>query len=92
MFGDFYFTFFRFYVIISLMALNVNVTKKAKQSSTDLLKQFTKLVKSSGVIPRLKSVRYFQRKPSDYKKKMEALKRIQKTQEIERLRKLGKIK
>ncbi len=74
------------------MALNVNLKKKDKQSSTDLLKQFNKLVKSAGVIQKLKSVRYYERKSSDFKKKAAALKKIEKTQINERLRKLGKIK
>jgi ribosomal protein S21 len=72
------------------MALNVNVKKKEKQSSTDLLKQFTKLVKSSGVVNKLKSIRYYQRKESDFKKKEAALKKIEKAAINERLKKLGK--
>jgi ribosomal protein S21 len=72
------------------MALNVNVKKKEKQSSTDLLKQFTKLVKSSGVVNKLKSIRYYEREESDFKKKEAALKKIEKTAVNERLKKLGK--
>ena len=72
------------------MALNVNVKKKEKQSSMDLLKQFTKLVKSSGVVNKLKSIRYYERSESDFKKKEAALKKIDKTATNDRLRKLGK--
>ncbi|HIP21909.1 MAG TPA: 30S ribosomal protein S21 [Candidatus Pacebacteria bacterium] len=72
------------------MALNVNVKKKEKQSSMDLLKQFTKLVKSSGVVNKLKSIRYYERDGSDFKKKAAALKKIEKTATNDRLRKLGK--
>lgn len=72
------------------MALNVNVKKKEKQSSMDLLKQFQKLVRSAGVVNKLKSVRYFERDGSDFKKKEAALKKIKKTADNDRLRKLGK--
>jgi ribosomal protein S21 len=72
------------------MALNVDVKKKEKQSSMDLLKQFTKLVKSSGVVNKLKSIRYYERSESDFKKKGAALKKIDKTATNDRLRKLGK--
>lgn len=72
------------------MALNVNVKKKEKQSSSDLLKQFTKLVKSSGVINKLKSIRYYKKEDSAFKNKETALKKIKKTADNDRLRKLGK--
>jgi len=74
------------------MALNVNLKKKDKQSSADLLKNFTRLVKSSGVIQKLKSVRYYERAESDFKKEAAALKKLKKTAELERLKKLGKKK
>ena len=72
------------------MALNVDIKKKEKQSSTDLLKQFTKLVKSAGIIPRLKSKRYYERNLSEFKKKEAALKKLEKAAVNERLAKLGK--
>jgi DNA-binding GntR family transcriptional regulator len=72
------------------MALNVNIKKKEKQSSADVLKQFQKLVKSAGVVTKLKSIKFHERKESDFKKKAAALKKINKTVENDRLRKLGK--
>ena len=74
------------------MALNVDIKKKEGKNTSLMLKEFTKLVRSSGVVNKVKSSRYFERKASFFKKKKEALRRIQKTQERERLQKLGKIK
>jgi len=74
------------------MALNVNVKKKEKQSSTDLLKKFQKLAKSSGVVARLKSKKFHERAMSDFKKKAAALKRLERKAIAERLEKLGKKK
>ena len=84
--------FHKKYVIIFAMAINVNVKKEDKQSSADLLKKFQKLAKSAGAVQRLKSVRYFERATSDFKKKAAALKKIKTIEENERLRKLGKKK
>ena len=72
------------------MAVNVYIKKTDKTSSSDVLKKFQKKVKTSGVVNKLKSVRFFDRKASAYRKKKEALRRIQKTEEIERAKKLGK--
>ena len=74
------------------MALNVNVKKKIKQSSTDLLKQFQKLAKSAGVVNKLKSKRYYEKKENDFKKKQNTLKKLKNKEINERLIKLGKKK
>ena len=73
------------------MAVNVYIKKDDKKSTSDVLKEFTKKVKTSGVIQKLKSVRFFEKKNNEYKRKKEALRRIEKSNEVERLKKLGKI-
>ena len=74
------------------MALNVNLKKKDKQSSADLLKQFNRASKSAGVVQKLRSKRYYERAASAFKKKAAALTKIDRIAKMERLKKLGKKK
>ena len=71
------------------MAVNVVVKKTKSDNNLGLLRKFSRKVKISGVLRRKRSLRYFERKVSDYKKKMNALMRIKKREEYERLEKLG---
>ncbi len=73
------------------MAINVVVKKTKSDNNLGLLRKFSRKVKVSGVLRKKRSLRYFERKISDYKKKMNALMRIQKRKEYERLEKLGLI-
>lgn len=70
----------------------VQVTKNQSESPTSLIRRFTKRVQDSGVIRRAKSLRYNERELSYYKRKMATLKKIESRKNIERLKKLGKIK
>ncbi len=72
------------------MTKNVEIVSNGSESSTNLLKRFSQKIRSSGIIQRAKSIRYAERKMSDFKKKKEKLRKIKKTQEVERAYKLGK--
>lgn len=72
------------------MAINIKVTKGKKDSNANLIKKFTGKVKESGVIPRVKSLRYAERNASPFVKKTQRLKSIKKRAEIEEQIKLGK--
>ena len=81
------------YVILSAtMATNVDITRKEKENTMGVMKRFTQQVRSSGVVPKLKSLKFQERKPSNLKRKQQALRRIEKTSERDMLRKLGKVK
>jgi len=73
------------------MAINVKVTKKNNESGVSVLKRFTRRVQESGVINKVKSRRYAERKPSAYTKKKNKLKSLKKKSEFQTLYKLGKI-
>jgi ribosomal protein S21 len=73
------------------MAVNVEVTKKKNESNASIIKRFTRKVQESGVLPRVRSIRYEERQPSDYTKKKKRLKSLIKKAEFEKLYKLGKI-
>ncbi len=73
------------------MAINVEVTKNNNESPINLIRRFTKRVKGSGILPRMRSSVYHKRPESEFKKKQHTLRSIEKRIEIERLKKLGKI-
>ncbi len=72
------------------MTKNILIKKTDKDNPFSLLKKFTQQVRSSGVVKKLKSIRYVSRKPSAFKKKQEALRKLEKTKVRERDLKLGK--
>ncbi len=71
--------------------IQVEVTKNNNETTSSVIRRFTKRVQESGIIKRAKSLRYNERSKSQYVQKKKALKRIAKRSETERLRRLGKI-
>lgn len=73
------------------MAINVEIERNANENALAVLRRFTKRVQGSGVLPRVRSLRYKLRNESFYKRKMRTLEVISHNAEQERLKKLGKI-
>jgi hypothetical protein len=73
------------------MATNVEVTKSGNDNNLGLIRKFTKRVQGSGVLSRLRGIRYSARKPSEYVKKKKTLKRIAERTRIRELIKMGKM-
>ena len=73
------------------MAINIELEKNGGESNTSFLRRFTKKVQGSGVLPRIRSIRYSGRKLSHYKTKMKTLEGLKRKAEREELIKLGKI-
>ncbi len=71
--------------------INVEVTRNGTENSMGTLRRFTKKVQGSGILPRVRSLRYNQRDLSSYKTKMKTLKSIKRKAEITELIKLGKM-
>ncbi len=71
--------------------INASVTKTNNESSTNTIRRFTKRMKGSGVLRRVRAIRYHQRKLSAYVQKKQTLQSLQKKVEYERDAKLGKI-
>ncbi len=69
----------------------VEVIKKPKENAMGLIRRFTKKVRSTGILRTVRSNRYYQRHDSDYKLKCRALKKIERRDEYEKMKKLGKI-
>ncbi len=73
------------------MAINVEITKNNNESTPSIIRRFSKQVRESGILPRVREIRFFERKPSKYKKKVRALKRMERAAEVETLKKLGRM-
>ena len=75
------------------MAINIEIEKEkgTGESSASMLRRFTKKVQGSGILPRVRSIRYASRNLSSYKVKMQRLASLKKKGVIEEQIKLGKM-
>ncbi|MFZ2072328.1 MAG: hypothetical protein WA101_01820 [Minisyncoccia bacterium] len=70
----------------------VEVKKNPNENNASVLRRFSRRIQESNIIQKVKGSRYNERKESKLKIKKNAIKRMGRRQEIEKLRKLGKIK
>jgi len=70
----------------------IEITKNPNENNASVLHRFSRKIQESNIIRKVKSSRYNERKESKLKVKKSALKRLGRRKEIEKLRKLGKIK
>lgn len=73
------------------MATNVQVKKNNNESSANVIRRFTKRVQGAGIIPKIRSGRYFTRTKSENVRRTAKLKKLDKRTEYEKQVKLGKI-
>lgn len=71
--------------------INVELTKNNNENNLSLIRRFSKKVKSSGIIKKVRSIRYKQRAESKSTRKKKALKTIRRKAEIDEMIKLGKM-
>ena len=71
--------------------MQAEVEKNSNENSASLLRRFTKRVRTSGVLPKVRKQRFFSRPASKFRKKATALKTMAKTKELKRMEKLGKL-
>lgn len=76
---------------MSATTINVEVQKTGNESSLSLLRRFSKRVQGSGVLNKVRSLRYKTRNQSTLRKKVATLKFLERQIERERLAKLGKL-
>ena len=69
----------------------IELNKKEGESSTSLLRRFTRKMRESGILQRARGLRFKIRPNSDLIKKRKAIKRVKRKAKMEYLRKLGKI-
>lgn len=70
----------------------VEVTKNGTESGASVLRRFQRKVQDSAIVPKVRANRYNDRPKSKLAEKVNKLKRLKKGVEIEKLKKLGKIK
>lgn len=71
--------------------INVEVKKSGNENAVSLLRKFSRKVKNSGVLPRLRGIRYHDRNVSENVKRKKTLKQIRRREEVNELIKLGKL-
>lgn len=71
--------------------INVQVEKTANESNLNLIKRFTRRVQGSGILPKVRSIRYKLRNPSEYVKKKRTLKSLETRKNTAELIKMGKM-
>jgi hypothetical protein len=71
--------------------INAEVVKNNNENNLNLIRRFTKKVQGSGVLPRIRSIRYATRKQSEYVKKKKTLKVLKRREEVNELIKMGKM-
>lgn len=71
--------------------INAEVIKTNNENNLNLIRRFTKRVQGSGVLPRVRSIRYSTRKLSSYVKQKKTLKVLKRREEVAELIKLGKM-
>ncbi len=71
--------------------INVDINKNPNENNISVIKRFTRKVQESGVLPRVRGIRYAERNRSKYVRKKEALARKDRREKNDELIKLGKI-
>lgn len=71
--------------------INAEVTKGQNESPSSIIRRFTRRVQGSGILNRVRGIRYSSRKLSHYKTKMKALKNLTRKVEVAHLIKMGKM-
>ncbi|MBP9856241.1 MAG: hypothetical protein KBC48_03015 [Candidatus Pacebacteria bacterium] len=72
--------------------MTIEVSKTNNESNSSLLRRFSKRVQGLGLVRKVRNERFHTRTKSALKKKQDALKKLKKRAEYQRLWKLGKIK
>lgn len=71
--------------------INVELTKNSNENDLTLIRRFSKRIKTSGIIRRVRSLRYNSRPESKFTRKKKALKTIRRRAEVDELIKMGKM-
>lgn len=73
------------------MAINVQIEKNQNESTSNVIRRFTKRVQGAGIIPKVRGGRYYTRIKSRNVQQTARLKKLAKKEVYEKLVKLGKI-
>lgn len=71
--------------------INVEVVRNSNENSQSVIRRFTKRVQGSGILPRVRSIRYSGRPITKFIRKKRTLKSLTRKATYEKLAKLGKL-
>lgn len=73
------------------MTVNIEVNKKQNENNMSVIRRFTKRVQGSGILRRVRGIRYSERLLSPYKIKKKKLKQLRRHAEVQWLIKIGRM-
>lgn len=73
------------------MATNIHVEKTGNENTGAILRKFTQRMRSSGIVQKMRKVRYRSRPLSPSTRRKEALRKIERREDFEQLIKEGKL-
>lgn len=71
--------------------INVEIERNGNENTAGVMRRFSRKVQSSGVLKRVRGMRYHKRAKSDARKKKDALVRMERTEKFQELLKLGRV-
>lgn len=69
---------------------NIEVTKNSGENASSLIRRFTKRLQGSGVLPRVRSIRYSGKLLNKFARKKKALAILERKENFEEMARLGK--
>lgn len=78
-------------LLLHMSNTNVEVKKNANENVLSLVRRFQKRVQESGVLPRVRSIRYNDRDPSSLRTKRAKLKKLKNLAKYEHDKRMGKV-
>lgn len=73
------------------MAINIQVEKNANESTSNLIRRFTKRLQNAGIVPKVRNGRYYERTKSANSDRKAKLRTLKRKENYEELLKLGKV-
>lgn len=70
--------------------MSLEIEKKPGESSGSVVRRFSRALRNTGILRRAKEIRFYERPPSQARKKASALRGIEIQKRREEMRKLGK--
>ena len=71
--------------------INIEVKRKEGEHNTSILRRFTRKVQGSGILPRVRGIRYESRPETKFRRKKKTVKALRFAENLEKQIKLGKI-
>lgn len=71
--------------------INIEVKRKDGEHNSGILRRFTRKVQGSGILPRVRGIRYESRPETKFRRKKKTIKALRFSENLEKQIKLGKV-